>query len=134
MNIAKLYQQPAISTTFSLYTLSRHVPEYCEYDEDVNKKIEIRTLAYECPDGRRCWELATVWFEGKPFGVIQNAGREGREHNTAFWTDKEIYSQAMLYLQELYLQTKPPEITPLDFDAPELIEFYNRRYKPASNN
>lgn len=129
MNISELYQQPAKEVTFELQALSRHIPAPC-YSE-FNKKIEIRELDYQQFDHRRSWRLATVWFEGKPFGVIQNAGRDGRDYVQAFWTDRDIYKQAMLYLYALDLEEEPPELTSLDFDEPELLDFYRCGYKPG---
>jgi hypothetical protein len=63
MKISELYQQPASETTFALCHLSRHISIYCEnYDEEVNKKINIRILKYWYIDGRSYVQLATVWF------------------------------------------------------------------------
>lgn len=128
MNISELYQQPTKETTLKVYALSRHIPAPC--NSDLNKKVEVRTIDGKQFDDRRYLRLATVWFEGKPFGVIQNAGREGRDHVQAFWTDADIYTEAMLYLYALNLEEEPPKLTSLEFDHPELVEFYDHCYVP----
>jgi hypothetical protein len=81
-----------------------HLPEI---DEELwglkNDKIEIKYYKNHCFDGRRVWILASVWYEGKPVMIIQNAGREGDDHSKRFITDKETYIEMVNYIKTLIL-------------------------------
>ena len=106
-----------------------HLPEVEDslWDlQDKNTKAEIKTLKDFDFDGRRCWSLRTVWFEGKPFMITQNAGREGDDHRQRFITDVEVYKKFVDYVksltntQEYYLE----DVIEVDEDYPNLINFY----------
>jgi hypothetical protein len=78
-----------------------HMPEiddgYMPY-EDPNKRIAIRYYKDFDFDGRRFWRLAAVCFDGLPFMIIQNAGREGDDHHRRFITDLHQYKDAVKYV------------------------------------
>ena len=129
MQLKELYQQPVQQTTSDLHAFHQVSGHY--FNEELpNSRIETKILQHIYIDGRRYWELATVWFDGKPFGVIQRAGREGRDHREAFWTDSDTFAEALLYLHSLAVahEENKPEITSLDFDGSELVDFYGYRY------
>ena len=96
---------------------SNHVPE--AIDENVimlweleklgNSAIEIKYYKNHFFDHRRFWRLASVWFENKPFMVIQNAGREGDDYSNRFIIDTDVYSKAILHLKIL-IASQPVEI------------------------
>jgi hypothetical protein len=129
MQLKELYQQPVQQTTLDLdafHQVSGH-----HFNEELpNSRVEIRILQHIYIDGRRYWELATVWFDNKPFGVIQRAGREGRDHREAFWTDADIFAEALLYLYSLVVVHKEnkPKITSLEFNESKLVDFYGYCY------
>lgn len=82
-----------------------HIPEAnLEWDmpyEEVFPDIQVRVIKDFDFDGRRFWRLATVWFENKPVMVIQNAGREGDDHEARFITDSETFSRMCRYIERL---------------------------------
>lgn len=125
--IQELYTLTPESTDFNLYNFLQHIGEYFDCDLE-NTKIETRVVRRINLDHRRYWQLATVWFEGKPFGVIQNSGREGRDHVNAFWTDAEVYSRAIQYLRDLIPPGDTLEITNVTFDDNELLSFHGFSY------
>lgn len=102
------------------------LPEWDGIDaHNPNRFVRIRDVAYTCPDGRRIWRLATVWFDKTPFMVIQNAGREGDDFSHRYITDAVTYSKAVHYLVSLYEgQIQPVELVDPELDFPELTEFY----------
>ncbi len=99
-----------------------------DYDQD---RVEVRVLAYVNFDGRRYWQLATVWYRDEledgplwvPFMVIQNAGREGDDHSDRFVTDSALYAKAVRYiLSRTAIQAV--EETALDEERSDLDFFY----------
>lgn len=66
-----------------------------------NPRITIKTIRYFNFDGRRFWQLATVWFDDKPIMITRNAGREGDDHATRFVTNEDGYRQMIKYVQSL---------------------------------
>ena len=56
-----------------------------------NPRITIKTIKYFNFDGRRFWQLATVWFDDQPIMITRNAGREGDDHATRFVTNEDGY-------------------------------------------
>lgn len=133
MKASELYLLEPESTSKCLGVLKGfyydHLPEVEECLlglQGKNNKVEIKTLKDFYFDERRCWSLRTVWFEGKPFMIIQNAGREGDDHRQRFITDVETYKKFVDYAksltdsQEYYLE----DLIELDKDYPNLINFY----------
>lgn len=127
----EIYKLPATSTTHELYELSgcyyNHLPEAgepafewsgCETD-----RVEIRTVKYINYDGRRYWKIATVWFDGCPVMIIQNAGREGDDHAKRFVTDSARLIDMAKHIKSL-VETKTLETINPDADLPELTTFY----------
>lgn len=121
--IQALYTLKPKSTTLNLYDFLQHTEEYFDYNLE-NTKIETRVVKRIDLDHRRYWQLASVWFEGKPFGVIQNSGREGRDHVKAFWTDADVYNNAIQYLRDLTPPSNSLEITSLTFNGDDLLSFH----------
>lgn len=81
-----------------------HIPEIQESlwgYETTNEKIVIKTIKDFDFDGRRCWTLRTVWFEGNPVMILQNAGREGDDHRERYITNITLYEQMLSYMKSL---------------------------------
>lgn len=79
-----------------------HIPEITENLWGVETdRIEINTLKDFDFDGRRCWTLRTVWFDGEPIMILQNAGREGDDHAKRFITDLPLYKKMVVYIKSL---------------------------------
>jgi hypothetical protein len=102
--------------------------------KDPNCRIEIRYYSDQCPDGRRIWRLASVWFldsnnEWLPFMIVQNAGREGDDYSDRFITAPDTYDLAIKYLASL---VEPDEAQETDIvdpaqDIETLDNFYGAR-------
>jgi hypothetical protein len=149
MNIAELYRLTPQSTSFKLKDFVCHIHEFAHTSNYINhtgfiknnEKIEIKAL-YRQEDSIKYWQLATAWFEGQPFAVIQNAGLHNVAHvakiqnagfhnvahNKAFWTDENLYVQSVLYLRSIFPILEIPELTDINFDSPELLKFHNFSY------
>lgn len=106
------------------------VSDYDSYkhnvDHSIFTKIEVRIIKHFNFDYRRFWRLATVWFEGSPVMVIQNAGREGDDHRERFITDPEAFKRMLSYISSL-VPRKEPKIPSVAADAEikELADFYS---------
>lgn len=105
-----------------------HIPEVDFYSvrEDFNERVEIRDIKDVDFDGRRIWRLSTVWFDGKPVMIVQNAGREGDDHARRFITNLPLYAEMVGYLASL----QKPDIDGKDVIDPtekrnDLDDFYN---------
>jgi hypothetical protein len=109
-----------------------HVPELKDdvlpY-EDPGKRVELRFYKDFSFDGRRIWTLASIWFDGAPFMIIQNAGREGDDHYRRFITDLDAYLAATRYLKSIC--TIPDliheDVVKLDAEITGLTDFYGNR-------
>src|SRR5271157_6098195 len=95
---AQLYALAPSRVYYDLFGfVGTHIQEINNYDlqhEDAEafKRIEIRQIAYDCPDGRRTWELDTIWFDGKPVMVVNSSGRDGDEYSERFITDGDTFA------------------------------------------
>lgn len=104
-----------------------HIPELGDvylYDADLSR-IEVRFIKDWCFDGRRVWQLASVWFDGSPCMIVQNAGREGDDFSDRFITNRDAFFAMIDYIRQ---QTKQYEdVKEVDPDRPEpmLTEFYS---------
>ena len=108
MKAEELYKQKIIaeSNNVSLVILQFQEFDDCythnNYNRDIiSDKITIKTHAYDFEDERRFWILCSVWYEGKPFMITQNAGREGEDFVRRFVTDKVVYKEAFKHIVDL---------------------------------
>jgi hypothetical protein len=128
----QLYQRIPEKTDHEICTLKgfnfNHVPEIeSEFiPKDPTGKIEIRYYKDFYFDQRRFWRLASVWIEGKPVMIIQNAGREGDDHAKSFITDATQYSALIKHLATLTkpLAGKIENVVDPDIEIPDLTKFY----------
>jgi hypothetical protein len=115
-----------------------HFPEIADHDWfkiDWNKNLLLTQSIYKHfdYDGRRFWKLASVSFDGVPFMIVQNAGREGDDHVHRFIIDSEGYLKTLNYLKDLYPISTATEsknttsIAPHErvYDLPKLDKFYD---------
>lgn len=93
---------------------------------DNNEKIQIKYYKYHSFDSRRIWSLASVWFDGSPVMIIQNAGREGDDHHAKFVTDEIKYIEMLQYINELLPKHtyNVKDFYGEDQDIPNLTNFY----------
>lgn len=126
MKPSELYEMEPIRETEDIYNLSGMVEvNMMDIEVEENEKIVLKYYADPYIDGRRVWQLFSVWFDGKPVMVCQKAGREGRDHTDAFVTDPKAYNEMNEYLFSLrdeYLWDD--NIYSPDSDIENLISFY----------
>jgi len=110
-----------------------HIPEAVEAGQtDVlehikNERVEIKYHADKMTDPRRCWILASVWFDDKPVMIIQNAGREGDDHAHHYVTLLSLYKEMVTYIKSLIKPTFDDVTIPVidqEEDIKALTEFY----------
>lgn len=82
-------------------------------------RLEVKTVKYVNFDGRRYWKLATVWLDGKPVMITQNAGREGDDCCRRFITDLELFKELLAYVISLLPKRLDYEQAEKDCVAPE---------------
>jgi hypothetical protein len=130
----QLYDLPISSSedswTQNLTTIEEHLYEFesLPYDLDVSSlNYEIRTIKDHCYDGRRTWTLRTVWFEGVPFMIVQNAGREGNDHNDRFITNVAQYKKFVAAIQALLINDNDlSDVIDVNEERPDLDRFYDQ--------
>jgi hypothetical protein len=129
---AALYAMKPQTVTYNLYDLNgfryQHVPELdlthaVDEENGESQRVERRILIRVDHDERRYWELATVWFGGKPIMVTQNAGREGDDHHARFVTDPVGYGAMVGYLMTLR-PALPTDVVLADEPRDDLLSFY----------
>jgi len=112
-----------------------HVPEIelfsepCYMEPIKNSRITIHYYKDWCYDGRRTWMLAAIKFDDKFVMIIQNAGREGDDHEARFITDKPLYDEMVSYIRTLVRplieDRSLGEVVDVDTDIKNLTKFYN---------
>jgi hypothetical protein len=121
-----LYSFKPISKSKEIDSLSHFIEGIDFFDLKRNTKIELRYYANEDFDGRRGWELYSVWFEDKPVMICQQAGRENEDHLDYFITDEQTYDDMFEYLSSLQ-KTKSSTIKLYNpnKDIKDLTTFYS---------
>ena len=76
-------------------------------------RITVKILKHFDFDGRRFWNMSTVWLDEKPFMITHNAGREGDDSVARFITDKDVFIKAIDYLKTFM----PVEQSTIDEDV-----------------
>lgn len=127
---AELYNlRPSLTDTCATHVIEMHIPEVDRFRLDHSaiedgKLFETRMLVSHSFDGRRTWELATVWFDGRPVMVVNSSGRDGDEYHERWITDGEQYGKLVTWLNTF---TEHGEVTGYvkpDTVIPAMTEFY----------
>lgn len=97
-------------TSHRLHAALSEVPEADTWDIEAeeDERVEVREYAYVDFDGRRIWQLASVWFDGKPVLIFQSAGREGVDHHERFIVDPDHYWELVKYSYTLPRSAEAP--------------------------
>jgi hypothetical protein len=61
--------------------------------------LKVKQLVYSSADGERYAALYTMWFRDAPVGIVQVAGRGGRDHFKRWITDHDQFLQMCNYLR-----------------------------------
>ncbi len=62
------------------------------------QRLQLKCLVDDYIDGHRVVQMHTLWFDGHPLCIVQNAGRSGRDHSRRWVTDPRQYLQMLAYL------------------------------------
>lgn len=103
-----------------------HDGELYEIDTD---RIEIRFIMDFSYDGRRVWQLATVWLDGEPVMITQNAGREGDDFSQRFITDQGLFFSMCDHIRSLISEKNKKlleDLYEMDEEISGLTFFYNQ--------
>jgi len=139
MTPAQIYAMPPVTRHRDRFSVEdlwgcyyNHVPEI--EDQFVLDKAklgaikEITTVvhAYYSVDHRRYWAIWSAWYEGKPYMLMQNAGREGDDYRQRYVTDAELYNKALSILRSCYRDDSAEKFPLWDInkDVPEIEDFY----------
>lgn len=114
-----------------------HVPEVAHeswqyMSVDLSKTgIEVRIHCHSNYDFRRFWRLASVWLDGSPVMVIQNAGREGDDSHKRFVTDRDLLfvlaSRIRMAIAEVPMKYEV-DVVGIDDEVADLDTFYGFSY------
>lgn len=125
-----LYALPSIHVSNDFYPLEQHLPsvDFYRFKKSIDSSQRLRLCYYadHCYDGERNYTMFSVFFDGKPCMVCQNAGRGGRDHSEEFITDKEVYLSLVSFLVSLYEKDDEMCVFNPDEDIENLTYFYSR--------
>lgn len=114
-----------------------HVPEIEWLTRGLHGVTSARVLikTHQCiyQDHRRFWALRSVWFDGKPIMLLQNAGREGDDHRKRYITDLAAYLEMVNHIHslvevQLEQETFESNVTDPNKPEPNLTKFYHGYY------
>lgn len=130
MKPVDVYTAKVLSVKNSVYDIESHVHnELSLYHAlDYNKieesgKIEVKNHYYYQIDYRRYASMSSVWFEGSPIMIVQNAGREGRDHEMRFITDDIKYKLMINFIRSCVIEDSV-DVYDLNEEIEELSNFY----------
>jgi len=111
---------------------SRIDPTEVQFYSKDSDRLEIKIHKYFEFDYRpRYWRLMSVWFDGKPIMICQNAGREGDDWEERFITDKQGFIEMVTHIKTLLNTPMDDKIEDVvDPDAQlgrKLIAFYGNK-------
>lgn len=64
----------------------------------VEGRLTVNCLVDDYVDGHRIAQMHTVWFDGKPLLIVQDAGRSGRDFSRRWLTHPVEYQKLLQYL------------------------------------
>lgn len=132
MNANDIYKMPVKKTVTNLWQveniMSDVVPfgHWLSIPEDSPVEIKIHKNPYI--DGTRSWLLVSLWWEGNPVAVGQEAGRAGRDFRKLFVTNRDGFAKLAGHLNALRVMSDGEfeEIDP-DADHEGLTNFHGDR-------
>ena len=129
MNANQIYESAYTPEDYALWAaIQDHIPEVESYNISLanDTRLEFRSHFYHNFDGRRILQLGSIWFDGRPVMITQNAGREGDDHRHRYITDMDTYRAMVGYLLTLQGIDDFSQgfIIDPEKDMPELTSFY----------
>ena len=92
------------------------------------RRLAVRTVVHVDHDDRRYTSVLTLWFDGKPFAIVQDAGREGNDARRRIVTDEAVLHIALAHvLEHLPVSDKNRKVFSPDYLIPveEIFDFYS---------
>ncbi|WP_162570971.1 MULTISPECIES: hypothetical protein [unclassified Variovorax] len=110
LKLKEVYLLPTKPVLHTTWVLSgQWLPEIQDLDSncttefletlDLEKRFDVRQLMFEYFDGERSAQMHTLWFDGKPVCIVQDAGRGLRDHHRRWVTDAAAFEQLVAYLR-----------------------------------
>jgi hypothetical protein len=102
-----------------------HIDESLEQLEE-DKRLVLKELLNKNYDGERIAVMYSIWFDGRPVAVVQNAGRSGRDHAARWVTDTDAYAALLAYLLTFSRPNDTRDITDpnVELYEEEICHFY----------
>ena len=126
MKANDMYAKKSLGEDTTLYYLKGnlydHIPEVntSKIDYYLNTKICVKIVENEVVKKNCIKRTGTVWFEDKPFMIIQNGGEDGEYDAERYITNVDLYKAAVNYLLELFVQSVEVDIDLSDVLDPDL--------------
>ena len=127
MNANDIYKSKVISQG-NFWEIEEHLhPELLganiDYGIFPQDKIDVRCHFFHNVDGRRYYKLSSIWFEKFPVMIVQNAGREGTDHEARFITNLDLYNRMIEFIRSFDTR-EVYDIYNVNDEIPELTNFY----------
>lgn len=141
MKVSEALAIPVIDEETELWSLKGfyydHIPELGLNDigyirHGNNTRVVIKTHVDHNFDGRRFWRMQSVWLDGQPVMITQNAGREGDDYSERFILNYAAFVNMIAYLFTLRHEenvTVTNTTVGLEDEPPTLGNFYGHNYK-----
>lgn len=103
--------------------------EIFSVNDELKEKIIVKSIVSHSFDGRRIWSLKSLWFDNVPFGILQEAGREGYDHINRYISNTCVFKECINFINNL-VGIKEEDISDVvdenEFNS-DLTEFYGHR-------
>ena len=81
-----------------LYSALNHTEaDHYDIEPETDERIEVREYKHVDFDGTRNWWLGSVWFDGRPVLIFQEAGRSRSDHYEKWIVDPDAYWDLVKY-------------------------------------
>ncbi len=114
-----------------------HLPEVGADASELDKvlcgplkgRFELRFYRKRNSDQRRVWWLYSLWLDGKPVMVLQNAGREGDDHHRRIVTDQTLLAETVRLIRTHLPVSPADEVADPSTEIEGLDAFYSDRLR-----
>lgn len=94
-------------------------------------RLQVRELVNPYIDGYRIAQMHTLWLDGHPVLIVQDAGRGGDDHHKRWVTDGPRYFEMLAYLlSKLAVENEAHDITDPEAEVYEetVFSFYGKDF------
>lgn len=123
------FREEWVPEVFNTFQISSELFEILSKEN----RLVVKTLINENYDGERIAEMHTLWFDEKPFAIVQAAGRSGCDHRARWITDQATYVALVGYLLKHLHDTNvfmPSDVVDPEAEVfeEELLSFYGKDF------